>query len=219
MENIVVTALDWAPPFAQGIVRDLRVRWALEETGWPYEVELVDAATRRTPEYRTRQPFGQVPVFAVDGLETFESGAIVQLIAERSEALMPADSADRAETLTWIYAALNTVEPPVLNLFAIDVVSPGEEWARLRRPAAAEAVDTRLGALSDRLFDRDYLTGTFSAADILMATVLRFLRESNAVEAHPLVAAYLQRCEARPAFRRALDGQMAVFAANEPVAA
>lgn len=219
MENIVLTALDWAPPFAQGIVRDLRVRWALEEASWPHDVELVDAATRKTPGFRARQPFGQVPVFAADGREMFESGAIVQLIAEQCEALMPVDAAGRAETLTWMYAALNTIEPPVLNLFAIDVVNPGEEWARLRRPAAAEAVDTRLAALSDRLFDRDYLTGKFSAADILMATVLRFLRESNTVEAHPLVAAYLRRCEARPAFRRALDGQVAVFAANEPVPA
>jgi glutathione S-transferase len=219
MENIVLTALDWAPPFAHGIVRDLRVRWALEEAGWSYEVELVDADTRKTPGYRVRQPFGQVPVFAADGQEMFESGAIVQLIAERCEALMPTDAAGRAETLTWMYVALNTLEPPVLNLFAIDVVNPGEEWARLRRPAAAQAVDTRLAALSDRLFDRDYLTGRFSAADILMVTVLRFLRESNAVEAHPLVAAYQERCEARPAFRRALNAQEAVFTANEPIAA
>lgn len=219
MENIVLTALTWAPPFAQGIVRDLRVRWALEEAGWRYEVELVDAATRQTPAFRARQPFGQVPVFAAEGIELFESGAIVQLIAERCEALMPTDAAGRPETLAWMYAALNTLEPPVLNLFTIDVVSPQEEWAQLRRAAAAEAVDTRLAALSDRLFERDYLTGRFSAADILMATVLRFLHKGNAVEAHPLVAAYLARCEARPAFAKALADQTAAFKQNMPVAA
>lgn len=219
MENIVLTALTWAPPFAQGIVRDLRVRWALEEAGWPYRVELVDAATRQTPAFRARQPFGQVPVFAADGLQLFESGAIVELIAERCEALMPVDTAGRAETLAWIYAALNTVEPPVLNLFAIDVVNPEEEWAQLRRPAVAQEVDTRLAALSDRLFDRDFLTGRFSAADILMATVLRFLHMSNAVEAHPLVAGYLRRCEARPAFGKALADQTAAFEQAMPVAA
>jgi glutathione S-transferase len=219
MENIVLTALTWAPPFAQGIVRDLRVRWALEEAGWPYQIELVDAATRQTPGFRARQPFGQVPVFAADGLELFESGAIVQLIAEQCETLMPSDAAGRAETLAWIYAALNTLEPPVLNLFAIDVVYPDEQWAKLRRPAAAKEVDTRLAALSDRLFERDYLTGRFSVADILMATVLRFLHKSGAVEAHPLVAAYLQRCEARPAFRKALAQQTADFEQNEPLAA
>ena len=219
MKSVVLTALTWAPPFAQGIVRDLRVRWALEEAGWPYEVELVDAATRQTPEFRARQPFGQVPVFAADGLELFESGAIVQLIAEQCEALMPTDAAGRAETLAWIYAALNTVEPPVLNLFAIDVVSPGEEWARQRRSAAVEAVDTRLEALSDKLFDRDYLTGRFSAADILMATVLRFLRKSDVVEAYPLLAGYLRRCEARPAFGKALADQTAAFEKHMPVTA
>jgi glutathione S-transferase len=219
MKNVVLTALTWAPPFAQGIVRDLRVRWALEEAGWPYEVELVDAATRQTPEFRARQPFGQVPVFAADGLELFESGAIVQLIAEQCEALMPTDAAGRAETLAWMYAALNTVEPPVLNLFAIDVVSPGEEWARQRRSAAVEAVGTRLEALSDKLFDRDYLAGRFSAADILMATVLRFLRKSDVVEAYPLLAGYLRRCEARPAFGKALADQTAAFEQNMPVAA
>ena len=219
MENIVLTALDWAPPFAHGVARDLRVRWALEEAGWPYDVELVDAETRKTPRFLARQPFGQVPVLAAGGGEIFESGAIVQLIAERSEALMPTEPAGRAETLTWMYAALNTLEPPIVNLFTIDVVSSGEEWARLRRPAVAQYVNARLAALSDRLFDREYLLGRFTAADILMATVLRFLSQSNALEAHPLVAAYLARCEARPAFRKALEQQLANFEQNMPVAA
>ena len=219
MENIVLTALTWAPPFAQGIVRDLRVRWALEEAGWPYHVELVDAATRQTPEFRARQPFGQVPAFAADGRHLFESGAIVQLIAEKSDTLMAADAAGRAETLAWIYAALNTVEPPVLNLFAIDVVNPDQEWAKLRRPAAAEAVGERLAVLAERLAARDYLLGRFTAADILMATVLRFLRRTGALAEYPVVAAYLERCEDRPAFRKALADQTADFEQNEPVAA
>jgi glutathione S-transferase len=132
---------------------------------------------------------------------------------------MKTDAAGRAETLAWMYAALDSVQPEVLNLFTIDVVSGDQEWARLRRPVVAQKVDDRLAVLSDRLFERDYLIGRFTAADILMVTVLRFLRESNVVEAHPLVSAYLQRCEARPAFKRALAQQLAGFEENMPVAA
>jgi len=219
MDNLVVTGFAWAPPFAHGLIRDLRVRWALAEAGLPYAVDLIRIEDRKSAEYRRWQPFGMVPAFAMGGNRLFESGAIVHLVAEKSEALLPADAAERAETIVWMYAALNTVEPPVVNLFAIDVTSSDQEWAKLRRPAAAETVGDRLAVLADRLAERDYLLGRFTAADILMATVLRFLRDSDVLPEYPIVAAYLQRCEARPAFRRALDEQLAEFAANEPVPA
>ena len=219
MDNPVVTGFAWAPPFAQGLIRDLRVRWALAEAGLPYAVDLIRIEDRKSAGYRRWQPFGMVPAFAMGGNRLFESGAIVHLVAEKSEALFPADPAERAETIVWMYAALNTVEPPVVNLFAIDVTSSDQEWAKLRRPAAAETVGDRLAVLADRLAERDYLLGRFTAADILMATVLRFLRDSDVLPEYPIVAAYLQRCEARPAFRRALDEQLAEFAANEPVPA
>lgn len=219
MDNLVVTGFAWAPPFAQGLIRDLRVRWALAEAGLPYAVDLIRIEDRKSAEYRRWQPFGMVPAFAVGSNRLFESGAIVHLVAEKSEALLPADEAERAETIVWMYAALNTVEPPVVDLFAIDVLNRDQEWAKLRRPAVAETVGNRLTVLSDRLAERDYLLGRFTAADILMATVLRFLRDTGTLADYPVVAAYLERCEARPAFRRALDEQMAEFAANEPVAA
>ncbi len=219
MDNLVVTGFAWAPPFAQGLIRDLRVRWALAEADLPYAVDLIALDARKSAEYRRWQPFAMVPAFAMDGRRLFESGAIVHLVAEKSEALLPADAAERAETIVWMYAALNTVEPPVVELFAIDVLSGGEEWARLRRPAVAETVGARLAVLAERLAERDYLLGRFTAADVLMATVLRFLRDTGALAAHPLVAAYLKRCEDRPAFRQALAEQMADFARNEPVAA
>ena len=219
MDNLVVTGFAWAPPFAQGLIRDLRVRWALAEADLPYAVDLIALEARKSAEYRRWQPFAMVPAFAMDGRRLFESGAIVHLVAEKSEALLPADPAERAETIVWMYAALNTVEPPVANLFAIDVTSRDQEWAKLRRPAVAETVGDRLAVLNDRLAERDYLLGRFTAADVLMATVLRFLRESDVLPTYPNVAAYLKRCEERPAFRKALDEQLAEFAANEPIAA
>jgi len=219
MDNLVLTGFAWAPPFAQGLIRDLRVRWALAEADLPYAVDLIAIEDRKSAEYRCRQPFAMVPAFAMDGHRLFESGAVVHLVAEKSEALMPADPAERAETIVWMYAALNTVEPPVANLFAIDVTSRDQEWAKLRRPSVAETVGDRLAVLSDRLAERDYLLGRFTAADILMATVLRFLRDTGVLSEYPIVAAYLERCEARPAFRKALAQQMANFAENEPVAA
>jgi glutathione S-transferase len=219
MDNLVVTGFAWAPPFAQGLIRDLRVRWALAEADLPYAVDLIALEARKSAEYRRWQPFAMVPAFAMDGRRLFESGAIVHLVAEKSEALMPADPAERAETIVWMYAALNTVEPPVANLFAIDVTSRDQEWAKLRRPGVVETVGERLAVLDERLAGRDYLLGRFTAADVLMATVLRFLRESDVLAAYPNVAAYLKRCEERPAFRKALDEQLAEFAANEPIAA
>jgi len=219
MDNPVVTGFAWAPPFAQGLIRDLRVRWALAEAGLPYAVDLIRIEDRKSAAYRRWHPFGMVPAFAAGGRKLFESGAIVHLVAEKSEALLPADPAERAETIVWMYAALNTVEPPVVDLFAVDVTSRDQDWAKLRRPSAVETVGERLAVLADRLAEREYLLGRFTAADVLMATVLRFLRDSGVLPEYPVVAAYLERCEARPAFRRALNEQLAEFAANEPVPA
>ena len=219
MEKIIVTGFRIVPEFAQGLVRDLRVRWALEEAGHPYEVELVDVGDRHSPEYRRKNPFGMVPAFEADGRGLFESGAIVHQIAAESEALMPVDRHGRAETLIWMFAALNTVEPPVNNLSVMDLQHRDEQWAMLRRPAVEELVKARLAVLSARLEGRDYLLGRFTAADVLMTTVLRLIRHTDLVAEFPALDAYLRRCEARPAFQKALRAQMADFARNEPVAA
>jgi glutathione S-transferase len=219
MNKITVTGFRWAPPFAQGLVRDLRVRWALEEAGLPYEVSLIDIKDRNSDSYRQKQPFGMVPAFEADGMGLFESGAILHHIAADSEALMPAGRHDRAHTVTWMFAALNTVEPPIQNLAAIDLQHSEEPWAKLRRPAAVDAVKARLGALSAWLDGRDYLVGRFTAADILMTTVLRVIRHTDLVAGFPVLDAYVKRCEARPAFQKALRDQMADYARNAPVAA
>ena len=214
-----VTGFSAIPPFAQGLVRDLRVRWALVEAGLPYEVELIDLASRKADAYRAKQPFGMVPAFAADGLELFESGAIVQLIAQKSEVLLPAEARERAEALVWMYAALNTVEPPIDQLLAIDLLHGAEEWAKLRRPAAVEIVCDRLAVLARRLEGREFLVGRFTAADILMATVLRLIRHTDLVASSAVVDAYLKRCEARPAFQHALAEQLAEYAENMSAAA
>jgi len=219
MNDYTVTGFSSIPPFAQGLVRDLRVRWALDEAGLPYTVELIDPAVRKAATYRRKQPFGMVPAFAAGGLELFESGAIVQLIAEGSEALLPADEADRARTIVWMYAALNTVEPPIDTLLSLDFQHREEEWAKLRRPAVVESVRDRLAVLNGQLEGREFLIGRFTAADILMATVLRLIRHTDLVALHPAVDAYLKRCEARPAFQRSLKEQLAEYVDSVPAAA
>lgn len=216
---IRVSAFRWVPPFAQGLVRDFRVRWALEEAGLAYEERLIGPEDQAGADYRALQPFGQVPAYEEDGLTLFESGAIVLHIAERSEALMPSDPAGRARARTWMFAALNTIEPHVLNLVAIDLVHADKAWAKERRPEALRLVQTRLASLSDRLTGRDYLEDRFTAADLLMTTVLRMLRNTNLVADLPALEGYLRRCEARPAFARAMTAHMAPFAAHAPQAA
>lgn len=219
MTNITVTAFKWIPPFAQGLIRDLRVRWALEEAGLPHEMLLVDLEARGGPENRARHPFGMVPAFRADGAPPFETGAILHWIGTRSEKLMPADDEGRAQTLTWMFAALNTVEPPVEHLFDIDQLYTDEPWAKLRRPSAEEDARARLDALAKWLDGRDYLVGRFTVADILMVTVLRFLRHTDLIDQYPAVAAYVARCQDRPAFKRALEAQMSDFERHAPIAA
>jgi len=202
------------PPFAQGLVRDLRVRWALEEAGLAYRVTLIgDHAGAIPPStYRTVQPFGQVPAIEDGNLTLFESGAIVLYVAERSDALLPDDPPARAHAIQWMFAALNTIEVPIQKLAEIDLFHADERWAKERRPAAVESVRRRLATLASCLDGRDHLIGSFSAADILMTSVLRILRHTDLLEGEPVLVAYKQRCEARPAFKKALADQMAVFA-------
>jgi glutathione S-transferase len=215
---IRVSAFRWVPAFAQGLVRDLRVRWALEEAGLFYEERLIGPEDQKAPDYRHLQPFGQVPTFEEDGLVLFESGAIVLHIAERSRALLPSEPMERARARTWALAALNSIEPPIQNLAEIDLFSADQEWAKARRPAVVARIRMRLGELATALGERDYLESRFSAGDLLMTTVLRILRHTKVLEEYPALDAYRARCETRPAFGRALAAQMAPFQANAPAA-
>jgi glutathione S-transferase len=217
---IKLTAFAWVPPFAAGLVRDLRIRWALEEAGIPYEEKLIQQGDQDQPDYRAIQPFGQVPVIEEDGLTLFESGAILLHIGERSEALLPRDPAARARAIQWVFAALNSIEPHVQNLALIDLFYANEDWAKQRRPGAAEFLEKRLDAVVARLGDRDYLdSDRFTAGDLMMTTVLRILRHTDLVAKRPTLHAYQTRCEARPAFRKALADQIAPFERNAPAEA
>jgi len=211
---IEITAFSWVPQFAQGVVRDLRARWALEEAGLDYRVRLLGQP--RPTEYLREQPFDQVPCFNDGKVRIFESGAIVQYIGETSEELLPRDSQGRFRAIQWTYAALNSVEPAILNLLQIDIFFRDEEWAKLRRPGAEDFVKLKLKRVSDWLGDKEWLEDRFTIGDLVMITVLRFLRHTDLVTGFPNLAAYLKRGEARPAFQRALAEQLAVFAANQP---
>jgi glutathione S-transferase len=213
---IEIAAFRWVPPFAQGYVRDLRIRWALEEAGFPYETVLIDFEIKETPAYRAWQPFGQVPAYRDGEVEMFESGAIVLYLAEKSEALSPKDAAGRARVMTWVVAALNSVEPHVQNYVHLDVFQVGEPWVEPRRPSLLAALEERLAVVCAQLDGNAYLTGQFSAADIMMACVLRELVENGVLGTFPILDAYRLRCEARPAFTRALEAQMAPFRQNAP---
>jgi glutathione S-transferase len=214
---IQVSAFRWVPPFARGHVRDFRVRWALEEAGLPYEARLIDFQEKEEDAYLAWQPFGQVPALEDDGVSLFESGAIVLHIAAKSPALMPADETGRLRMTTWMFAALNSVEPPVQNLGELDFFTSDDSVKAARRPVVVEAVNRRLASLSRWLDGRDYLEDRFTAADLLMTTVLRSLGHTDLVEAHAGLADYRRRCEARPAFGRAMAAHLADF--REPAVA
>jgi glutathione S-transferase len=213
---IRISAFKSVPPFAQGLVRDLRVRWALEEAGLAYEAELLGDGAKNSAEYRSWQPFGQVPAYEEDSergepLKLFESGAIVLHIGEKSEVLLPADPAARARAIQWLFAALNSIEPHVQNLAAIDLFFANEAWAKLRRPGAVEFVQSRLATLAGALGDRQYLSDDrFTCGDLMMTSVLRILRHTDLV-AEAGLGDYVASHEARPAFQRALAAQMAPF--------
>jgi glutathione S-transferase len=216
---ITISAFKWVPDFAHGQVRDLRVRWALEEAGLPYHAHLIGAEDQNTQGYRALQPFGQVPAFEDGDVKLFESGAIVMHIAETSDALMPRDASGRARARTWMFAALSTIEPHVQQLALIDLFNADKEWAKEHRPAVVDMVKKRLGELSAWMKERDYLEGRFTGGDLLMVTVLRGLRQTALLKEYPVLDAYRERCEARPGFARALAAQMEPFRENEPVAA
>ena len=209
---ITISAFKWVPEFARGQVRDLRARWALEEAGLSYKTRLLEQGDQDNPQYRALQPFGQVPILEEDGLVLFESGAIVLHIGERSEALLPKDVAARARATQWLMAALNSIEPFMMNVASIDLFYTKDEWAKLRRPGAVEFVQRRLSALSKSLGDKSFLDGDrFTAGDLMMTTVLRILNHTDIVTSDPRLAAYIERCTARAAFKRALDGQLGDF--------
>lgn len=207
---ITISAFRHVPDIAKGLVRDLRVRWALEEARLPYKTRLLEQGDQNKPEYRALQPFGQVPILEEDGVVLFESGAIVLHIAERSGVLLPKDPVARANAVQWLIAALNSVEPAVWNVFVIDNLYPNEQWAKLRRPSAVELMNKKLDALARRLGDKPFLDGEqFTVGDLMMVTVLRFHSDTSKLD--PRLVAYLDRCTSRPAFKRALDAQLADF--------
>ena len=214
--DIEISAFAWVPAFAQGVVRDLRVRWALDEAGLPYRERLLQ---ERSEDYFREQPFGQVPIYNAGEIRMFETGAIVIHIAEASEALMPRDPAGRARAMSWVLAALNSIEPMTMELANIDIFNADADWARARRPEAERKVRERLGHLSDWLGERDHLEGCFTVGDLMMTTVLRALRHTDLVAEHGNLARYHARCEARPAFQRALQAQLAAFDRHRPAEA
>jgi glutathione S-transferase len=213
---ITLSAFRWVPPFAQGLVRDLRVRWALEEAGLPYREKLIGREDQASAAYRALQPFGQVPAIETDEMKLFESGAIVLHIAEQSDALMPADPVGRARTSAWVFAALNSVEPAVQNLAEIDLFHAAEPWSEARRPMVLEAAQKRLEALEQWLGGEEYLEKRFTVADLMMTTVLQNLRQTDVIAKRPTLDAYRRRCEARQPFQKALADQLKVFAAHAP---
>jgi glutathione S-transferase len=212
--SIEITAFRWVPDFAAGLVRDLRVRWALEEAGLDYRVRLL--GEEKPPEYVREQPFEQVPTFRDGIVQIFETGAIVQYIGEKDERLLPRDPQNRYRAIQWTYAALNSVEPALQQVVTVDLFNAGQEWAKLRRPSAEEFARLKLKRVSDWLGDKEWLEERFTIGDLLMVTVLRNVRHTNLVAEFANLKAYQARGEARPAFQRALADQLAVFAENQP---
>lgn len=194
------------------MARDTRVRWALEEVGQSYDVRLISFAAMKEPTYRALQPFGQIPAYAEGDLVLFESGSIVLHIAEQHEGLLPGDANARARAITWMFAAIATVEPPILDLVTAKIIEGGEPWAAQRMPLVEARIHTRLQELSDRLGDADWLDGAFSAGDLMMVHVLQRLKPSGILHQHERLAAYVARAEARPAYQRAFAAQLAINA-------
>jgi glutathione S-transferase len=207
----VLTAFDWVPDFARGLVRDLRVRWAFEEIGRPYDVKLLGAMNPRPDDYLAWQPFDQVPAFADGDLKFFETGAILLYLGEHDERLLPTDPQTRWSAISWLFAALNSVEPYIGRVVGYGIFHADQPWAKDARAAAAELTDRKLMRVNDALGDKDWLAGPFSVADIAMITVLNNLRHTEMVAAFPRLAAYKQRGEERPAYLRALEAQFADF--------
>ena len=208
--TITITAFERSPDGGKGLARDTRVRWALEEVGQPYEVRLVSFRALKQPAHLALHPFGAIPTYEEGDLALFESGAIVLHIAEQHAGLLPKDSNARARAVMWMFAAVNTVEPPILDLTIAKIVEGDKPWAKERMPLVAERVRNRLRQLSARLGDAEWLDGAFSAGDLMMVSVLLRARPSGILDEFPNLAAYVARGEARPAYKRAFAAQLAV---------
>ena len=208
-----ITAFERSPDGGRGLARDMGVRWALEEVGQPYNVRLVSFSEMKEPAHRALQPLGQIPTYEEGDLVLFESGAIVLHIAERHGGLLPDEANARARAIAWMFAALSTVEPTIVDLSTAVILERNEPWHAQRLPLVQNRIRDRLGQLSGRLGDADWLDGAFSAGDLLMVSVLRRLNASGILQEYPNLSAYVARGEARPAFRRAFDAQLAVFTA------
>jgi glutathione S-transferase len=208
----IITAFEASPDQGQGLARDMRVRWALEEAGQPYEVRLLSFAAMKEPAHRRLHPFGQIPTYEEGDLALFESGAIIFHIAERHAGLLPRAANARARAITWMFAALNTVEPPIVDLEQSEYAEGAKPWFKHERmPVLKERIRGRLRELSNRLGDADWLDGEFSAGDLMMVMVLRRLDGTGLVDEYPKLAAYVARGAARPAYKRAFAAQLAVF--------
>jgi glutathione S-transferase len=208
--TITITAFEKSPDGGKGLARDTRVRWALEEVGQPYEVRLVPLRALKKPAHLALNPFGQIPTYEEGDLALFETGSIVFHIAERHAGLLPDDAHARARAITWMFAALNTVEPPILELSTARVLEGDKPWSRERLPLVQDRVRNRLDQLSARLDDADWLDGTFSAGDLMMVSVLLRLKSSGIPDEFPNLAAYVARGEVRPAYKRAFAAQLAI---------
>jgi glutathione S-transferase len=213
--NPTITAFKQSPDRGRGLARDMQVRWALEEVGQPYDVRLISFAEMKEPAHRALHPFGQIPTYEDRGLALFESGAIVLHIAEQHSGLLPKDANARARAIGWMFAALSTIEPPILDLQATMLLERDTPWHEARLPIVKDRIRDRLVALSNRLGDAEWLDDTFSAGDLMMIGVLRRLASSGLLNEYPNLAAYVARGEARPAFRRAFEAQLAVFTASQ----
>ncbi|RRN63737.1 glutathione S-transferase family protein [Caulobacter sp. 602-1] len=208
-----ITAFKQSPDRGRGLARDMAVRWALEEVGQPYDVRLVAFSEMKAPAHLALQPFGQIPTYEHGDLVLFESGAIVFHIAERHAGLLPDDANARARALTWMFAAVSTVQPPIVEFGMATILERDKPWFAARQPMLEQSVRARLDQLAERLGDADWLDGDFSAGDLMMVVVLRRLGSSGILGDYPSLSAYVARAEARPAFRRAFDDQLAVFKA------
>jgi glutathione S-transferase len=211
-----ITAFERSPDRGKGLARDMRVRWALEEVGQPYEVRLVSFGAMKEPAHRALHPFGQIPTYEEGDLVLFESGAIVFHIAERHAGLLPDDANARARAITWMFAALNTIEAPILDLQTTRFLEGDKTWFAQRLPMVEDRIRARLSELSGRLGDADWLDGAFSAGDLMMVAVLLRLKPSGMLDEYPNLSAYVARGEARPAYRRAFEDQLAVFTGKPP---
>jgi glutathione S-transferase len=217
MFNIpTITAFERSPDRGKGLARDMRVRWALEEVGQPYEVRLVSFSAMKEPAHRALHPFGQIPTYEEGDLALFESSAIVLHIAQTRAGLLPDDANARARAITWMFAAINTVEPPILDLQTAKFLEGDKPWSEQRLPLVKDRIRHRLGELSDRLGAADWLDGAFSAGDLMMVGVVLRLKASGLLDEYPNLAAYVARGETRAAFKRAFAAQLAVFTGQPP---